>query len=145
VKPVEGQQDSGDARGHGVELGLEPRDDAGINVPGSVVDAGPVEIEESLHEQRRMSELRHRGVEPEATTRVAIAEKMAVCVPDLGLVETMPGGRDERVRDQFKGRHRIACVAQTFPQREIPARGEGGGTRGKTEKRASVHRGVGGG
>src|SRR5262249_38426320 len=109
---------------------------------GRVVDAGPVEIEESLREQRRMCELRHRGVGPEAAAGVAIAEKMAVRIPGLAGVETMPGGHDQRVRGQLKGRYRIACVAQTFPQREIPARGERGDTSGKTEKTTPVHRRV---
>ena len=121
VKPIESQQDGGDACGHAVELLLEARNDARVDAPGLIVDAGRVEIEEALHEQCRVSELRHRGVEPEVVARVSIAEKMAVRVPDLGRVETMPGGRNQRVRGQFTGQSRIACVAQTFPQGEVAA------------------------
>jgi len=69
-----------------------------------------------------MPDLLHARIEPQAAARIAIAEHMAMGVPDFGRVEPVPRGRDQGMIAQVGRQFGQAGIENAVAQREITAR-----------------------
>ncbi len=141
ARPVEPEQQHVKPGRHGPALGQQAIDEARVCLAARFVGAGRVDVERLLDVPARLPDVLHAGVEPEPAARVAVAEGVAMGVPDLGRVDPAPRRLHQRMVSQVCRQFGLAGVEHAVAQREIAACQQQAGRCASTQEAAPVHAG----